>query len=183
MWTYPNMLTVLRLILVPCFVISYYIPWGYGHFLATAFFLLAIVTDWLDGFLARKYKQETRFGAFLDPVADKLMISVALIVITQTYPHFWIVIPVSLIIGREILISALREWMAHAGVSAKVIVSSLGKWKTGFQMSSVITLILADGLNRFILVYLGVVLLYVAALLTLWSMIQYFMEASEDLTR
>ena len=145
--------------------------------MAAVIFGLAIATDWLDGFIARKLAQESLFGAFLDPVADKLMVVVVLIAVLQKQPHIWIAVPVAIIIGREIAVSALREWMAQLGQQNKITVSRLGKWKTGFQMVSLILLIIGPASPMLPLNYLGVVLLYVACALTLWSMSYYLLAA------
>ena len=114
-WNIPNTLTLTRIILIPVFVLVFYAPYGWSHLLSTAIFGLAALTDWLDGYLARRLKQSSVFGAFLDPVADKLMVAVALVVLVQDNPTILFTIPAAVIIGREISISALREWMAEIG--------------------------------------------------------------------
>ena len=177
MWTLPNILTISRIGLIPCFLVVFYLPYEYACYMAAVVFSLAIATDWLDGFIARKLAQESLFGAFLDPVADKLMVAVVLIAVLQKQPHVWIAVPVAIIIGREIAVSALREWMAQLGQQNKITVSRLGKWKTGFQMVSLILLIIGPASPMLPLNYLGVMLLYVACALTLWSMSYYLLAA------
>jgi len=176
-WTLPNILTISRIALIPCFLVVFYWPHEYASYMAAAVFGLAIATDWLDGFIARKLAQESLFGAFLDPVADKLMVAVVLITVLQSQPYIWIAVPVAIIIGREIAVSALREWMAQLGQQKKVTVSRLGKWKTGFQMVSLILLIIGPASPLLPINTLGVVLLYVACALTLWSMSYYLLAA------
>ena len=139
--TTPTMLTLLRIGLIPVFVLFFYLPVSWSHLAATAIFSLAAITDWFDGYLARKLGQTSSFGAFLDPVADKLMVAVALILIVQDEPTPWLAIPAAVIIGREITVSALREWMAEIGKSSKVAVSQIGKVKTTAQMIAMIVLI------------------------------------------
>ena len=123
----PNILTTLRIALIPCIVIVYYLPYKWSLFGASSIFALAAATDWLDGYLARRLNQSTAFGAFLDPVADKLMVSVALVMLVESYSEPYLTIPAVIIIGREIVISALREWMAELGKRASIAVSIIGK--------------------------------------------------------
>ncbi|MCU0841678.1 MAG: CDP-diacylglycerol--glycerol-3-phosphate 3-phosphatidyltransferase [Thiobacillaceae bacterium] len=176
----PNTLTWLRIGLIPLFVAVFYLPDGWLpkhsiNLIATALFALASVTDWLDGYLARRLNQTSAFGAFLDPVADKLMVAAALIVLVDLDRAG---IAASLIIiGREIAISALREWMAKAGRSRSVAVSFVGKLKTTAQMLAILLLLYHDpflGLNT---QWLGRNLLDLAAFLTLWSMFHYLRMA------
>ncbi len=181
MWTLANILTFSRIALIPCFLIVYYLPNPYARFIAATIFGLAIATDWLDGFVARRLHQESLLGAFLDPVADKLMVTVVLVVVVQSQPHIWIALPVAVIIGREIAVSALREWMAQVGQQKKVAVSRLGKWKTGFQMASLVLLIIGSTGNFPVVNGLGIILLYVACALTLWSMSLYLLVALPDI--
>jgi CDP-diacylglycerol--glycerol-3-phosphate 3-phosphatidyltransferase len=173
----PNILTLLRIILIPVFVGVFYLPWNWANELATIVFTLAILTDWLDGYLARRWNQTSAFGAFLDPVADKLIVAVALVFLVQINPSPWLAIPAAIIIGREITISALREWMAEIGQRAKVAVSMIGKVKTTAQMTALLMLLFAgrhhDQLFGLPIYEIGFVLLYIAAILTLWSMIVY----------
>ena len=173
----PTNLTLLRIALIPLLAIVFYLPWEYANLLSTFIFILAGVTDWLDGYLARKMKLETPFGAFLDPVADKLMVAFILVLIVQQQANPYLAIPAAIIIGREITIASLREWMAEIGQRAKVKVSSLGKWKTTAQMVAIGLLLYRKDLFGIPINTLGYVLLYIAAALTLWSMINYLAVA------
>ena len=137
----PNLLTMLRLVLIPVFVLVYYLPYAWSHAASAGVFALAAVTDWLDGYLARRLDQTSAFGAFLDPVVDKLMVAVALVLLVQTHPTKLFAIPAAVIVGREIAISALREWMAGIGGRAKVAVSIIGKIKTTAQMLALLLLL------------------------------------------
>ncbi|CAD5109457.1 CDP-diacylglycerol--glycerol-3-phosphate 3-phosphatidyltransferase [Zestomonas carbonaria] len=172
----PNLITVLRVLLIPIFILLFYLPFTWSYLAASAVFALAAVTDWLDGYLARRLEQSTPFGAFLDPVADKLMVAVALVLLVQEHANIWLTLPAAIIIGREIVISALREWMAELGARAHVAVSSLGKWKTAAQMAALVIL-LANPPVMTVWVLLGYSLLIVAAALTLWSMCHYLLAA------
>jgi CDP-diacylglycerol--glycerol-3-phosphate 3-phosphatidyltransferase len=172
----PNLITVLRVLLIPIFILLFYLPYHWSYMAASSVFALAAATDWLDGYLARRLEQSTPFGAFLDPVADKLMVAVALVLLVQAHANFWLTLPAAVIIGREIVISALREWMAELGARAQVAVSNLGKWKTAAQMVALIIL-LANAPAFTFWVVLGYVLLMIAAGLTLWSMVQYLRAA------
>ncbi|HYW02740.1 MAG TPA: CDP-diacylglycerol--glycerol-3-phosphate 3-phosphatidyltransferase [Gammaproteobacteria bacterium] len=175
--TIPNMLTVARIVMIPLFLVAFYLPFGWSGMAAAFLFALASATDWLDGYLARRWQQTSAFGAFLDPVADKLMVAVALIAILQKDPRILMALPVAIIIGREITVSALREWMAELGKRASVAVSVLGKLKTTVQMAAVVLLLLRHGLPGVPAYRLGVAGLYLAAALTMWSMIQYLRAA------
>ncbi|BAP44729.1 CDP-diacylglycerol--glycerol-3-phosphate 3-phosphatidyltransferase [Pseudomonas sp. 21LCFQ02] len=172
----PNLITVLRVLLIPIFILLFYVPYHWSYAAASVVFAFAAATDWLDGYLARKLQQSTPFGAFLDPVADKLMVAVALVMLVQTHANFWLTLPAMVIIGREIVISALREWMAEIGARAQVAVSNMGKWKTAAQMLALVIL-LANPVQLSFWVVTGYALLLVAAGLTLWSMIQYLKAA------
>jgi CDP-diacylglycerol--glycerol-3-phosphate 3-phosphatidyltransferase len=176
-WTLPNILTLLRIILIPVLVVAFYLPSQWSYQLSAAIFGLAALTDWLDGYLARRLKQSSVFGAFLDPVADKLMVAVALVLLVQDNPSITFTIPAAIIIGREIAISALREWMSEIGERTKVSVSIIGKVKTTIQMISILLLLYKVPLGPLPTHGVGVVLLYVAAILTLWSMIVYLRAA------
>ena len=176
-WTIPNILTVLRIALIPVFVLVFYLPYSWSHVATTALFGLAALTDWFDGYLARKLEQTSPFGAFLDPVADKLIVAVALIMLVQTNPTMWFVVPAAVIVGREIAISALREWMAEIGERTQVAVSFIGKIKTTAQMIALLLLLYRQPLWGFPTNEVGVLLLYVAAILTLWSMVMYLKAA------
>ncbi|MDR5866086.1 CDP-diacylglycerol--glycerol-3-phosphate 3-phosphatidyltransferase [Halomonas koreensis] len=171
----PNLLTLARIVFIPLLVVLFYLPFSWSMPLAAALFALASVTDWLDGYLARRWDQSTPFGAFLDPVADKLMVAVALALLIERYDAAWLTLPALVIIGREIVISALREWMAEMGKRGKVAVSWIGKVKTTLQMVALLLLLaFAPGTQ---VAALGVATLYAASLLTLWSMIQYLRAA------
>ena len=179
----PNLLTLLRIILIPVFIIVFYLPLSWVNILTTAIFAVAAATDWLDGYLARKWQQTSAFGAFLDPVADKLIVAFALVLLVQSDPTPWMAIPAAVIIGREITISALREWMAELGQRAQVAVSYVGKVKTTAQMMALGMLLYQEPFLGLPIYEMGYVLLYVAALLTLWSMTVYLQAALPLLTQ
>ena len=178
----PTALTWLRIVLIPVFVAIYYLPddWmspSARNWTAMWVFAVAAITDWLDGWLARRWGQTSAFGAFLDPVADKLMVAAALILLVQlNRADAWLAI---IIIGREIAISALREWMAQLGKSKNVAVALVGKVKTVAQMTAIIALLLWEPVIPGVSTpLLGTVALWVAAILTLWSMFHYLQLAS-----
>jgi CDP-diacylglycerol---glycerol-3-phosphate 3-phosphatidyltransferase len=173
----PIILTLIRIGLIPIFVLAYYLPVTWANVATTAIFIFAGVTDWFDGYLARRLNQTSAFGAFLDPVADKLMVAVALILLMQTHPNAMMAIPAAVIIGREIAVSALREWMAELGERARVAVSFLGKYKTAVQIVALILLLYHEPFFGLDTPVIGFVLLYVAAGLTLWSMFSYLRAA------
>jgi len=177
MWNIPNILTLLRIVLIPVFVLLFYLPLGWARTACALVFALAAVTDWLDGYLARRWSQTSPFGAFLDPVADKLMVAVALLLLVQSEPTPALAIPAAVIIGREITISALREWMAELGARAQVAVSMIGKVKTTVQMIAILLMIYEQPLMDLPIYTIGFVLLYMAAILTLWSMVVYLRAA------
>ena len=182
MMTLPNILTLLRMLLIPFFVVAFYLPFHRAHLLAAGLFIFAAITDWLDGYLARRLNQTSKLGAFLDPVADKLMVVVVMVVMLEARPSLWLAAPVAVIIGREIAVSALREWMAEIGARRKVAVSMLGKTKTTLQMIALAIMIVGGGPDIPGYLYgLGVVMLYVAAIMTLWSMFAYLALAWPDL--
>jgi CDP-diacylglycerol--glycerol-3-phosphate 3-phosphatidyltransferase len=177
----PNVLTFFRILLIPILVIVFYLPIENNHTAAAIIFFIAGATDWLDGYLARVLKQTSPFGAFLDPVADKLIVVISLVLLVgENLPC--LVFPAVIIIGREIVISALREWMAEVGKRANVAVSLVGKYKTAIQMFALLFLLAYKPSGQFWLAFLGYILLYVAAGLTLWSMIIYLKAAWNDLT-
>lgn len=180
-WTVPNLLTYFRLLLIPCFVVAFYLPIEHVEWLTAGIFLLAAVTDWADGFLARYLKQISEFGAFLDPVVDKLMVGAALVLLVSLYPKWWMALPGVVIVSREIVISALREWMAEMGKRATVKVNLVGKLKTTMQMIAIFVL-LSQPKGNTPLVILGFVLMYVAVILTLWSMTYYLLAAWKELS-
>lgn len=177
----PNTLTLLRIFMIPLLVLAFYIPFQHHYIYATGIFLLASITDWFDGYLARKLNQSTPLGAFLDPVADKLMIAVALVILVEIHASPWFAIPAAIIVGREIVISALREWMAELGKRASVAVSYVGKVKTALQMSAIVVLLAVGDRMASDFRVVGYVLLYFAAALTLWSMVIYLKAAWPDL--
>jgi CDP-diacylglycerol--glycerol-3-phosphate 3-phosphatidyltransferase len=176
MWNIPNQLTLLRIGMIPVFVVLYYLPWAWSHIASAGIFGLAALTDWVDGYLARKMGLETSFGAFLDPVADKLIVVVALIILLEVHSTIWFALPTLVIIGREVVISALREWMAERGLREEVAVSMLGKVKTWVQMAAIVFLLLAGKeFGGFAIIgYFG---LYVSAGIALWSMVVYLKQA------
>ncbi|MCP3671894.1 MAG: CDP-diacylglycerol--glycerol-3-phosphate 3-phosphatidyltransferase [Gammaproteobacteria bacterium] len=177
----PNILTLMRIALIPVFVAFFYLPVEHANQICAGIFALAAVTDWLDGFLARKLGQMSAFGAFLDPVADKLMVITALILLVEVDPTPALAIPTIIIIGREISVSALREWMAEVGERAKVAVTIIAKIKTAAQMIAILLLIYREPLWDIPVYTIGYVLLYVSAVLTVWSMFVYLKAALPSL--
>lgn len=173
----PNTLTLIRIALIPVFVLVFYLPFSWAHIAASIVFALAALTDWLDGYLARRLGQISRLGAFLDPVADKLMVAIALVLLVEAHPTPWLALPAAVIVGREITVSALREWMAEIGARGKVAVSDYGKVKTIAQMVAIFLLLFGEPLFALPVNEVGYVLLYVAAGLTLWSMLLYLYAA------
>ncbi|MCU5775188.1 CDP-diacylglycerol--glycerol-3-phosphate 3-phosphatidyltransferase [Erwiniaceae bacterium BAC15a-03b] len=174
----PTWLTLFRVILIPFFVLAFYLPFHWAPLACALIFIFAAVTDWFDGFLARRWKQTTRFGAFLDPVADKVMVVMAMVLVAEHFHAWWITLPAATMIAREIIISALREWMAEIGKRSSVAVSWIGKVKTTAQMLALFALLwrpdaMVEGI--------GVAALYIAAVLTFWSMFQYLSAARGDL--
>lgn len=194
-FNWPNILTLIRISVIPLLVVFFYLPFTWAHPAAALVFTIASITDWLDGYLARYLKQSTKLGAFLDPVADKLMVSIALVLIVAeptfqfvsvtsavfSIPTWVITIPAAIIVAREIIVSALREWMAEVGKRASVAVSSLGKFKTTVQMLALIILLYCDNTTKAPLVFTGYFLLYAAAFLTIWSMLIYLRAAWSQL--
>ena len=184
----PNLLTVLRVALIPVFILFFYLPFSWSYWAASAVFALAAITDWFDGYLARRWEQSTPFGAFLDPVADKLMVAVALVLLVEEHANLWLSLPAVIIIGREIVVSALREWMAELGQRATVKVATIGKVKTVAQMVALACLLYAVNprhqlqpgtdtwMGQFVF-HVGDWLLAAAAVLTLWSGFQYLHAA------
>ncbi len=176
----PILLTWLRIILIPLLVALYYVPFDWTFpvgrdLVATLLFIIAASTDWLDGYLARRWNETSAFGAFLDPVADKLMVATALIILVYL-GRVGALIAV-IIIGREITISALREWMAQIGAHKSVAVSMIGKIKTAAQMSAIPLLLYYKPIAGIDIHALGTLLIYIAAVLTLWSMGYYMRMA------
>lgn len=188
-----NILTLARIVMIPLVVILFYLPYGWAKPATAIVFILAAITDSLDGYLARKLGQTSALGAFLDPVADKLMVVVALVLLVSYSPprlelirfdpHVLITITAAVIVGREITISALREWMAEMGARGKVAVSSMGKLKTIFQMTGLSCMLFRSDVWFIPAFELGVYCLVAAAALTLWSMIVYLKAAWPDLMR
>ena len=178
----PNLLTSLRIVMIPVLVIVFYLlPLEWRYIASALVFTIAAVTDWLDGYLARKLGQTTTFGAFLDPVADKLIVAVALVLLVEVHASAILAVPAIVIVCREIVASALREWMAQYSTRS-VAVSYLGQVKTTFQMIAIIILLASGpGMDK-PTVILGYVLLYGAAILTIWSMYQYLKIAWPDLS-
>ncbi len=179
----PNTLSLFRIGLIPCYVLLFYLPGEWARYGAAAVFAIAAVTDWLDGYLARRWNQSSKLGAFLDPVADKLLVAVVLILLLQRNPEIWLALPIAIVIGREITISALREWMAELGARQRVAVSSIGKIKTTCQMLAIILMTMRDDWWGIPLYLLGVLALYVATVATLWSAYLYLAAAWPDLKR
>ncbi|GLQ98751.1 CDP-diacylglycerol--glycerol-3-phosphate 3-phosphatidyltransferase [Dyella mobilis] len=179
----PTWLTLFRVALLPVMVMAFYLPFRGHNITAAIVFALAGVTDWLDGYLARRLNLTSQFGAFLDPVADKLMVAVTLFMLVETHRGGWpgvvMAITSAIIVGREISISALREWMAEIGMRATVRVAFLGKLKTAMQMVALIVLILqhekdAEALRLY---HIGEGLLVIAGVLTIWSGLHYLRAA------
>jgi CDP-diacylglycerol--glycerol-3-phosphate 3-phosphatidyltransferase len=180
--TAPIILTLLRIALIPVLVIFFYVPYSWANVATVVVFVSAAITDWLDGYIARKTGQLTSFGAFLDPVADKLMVATALVLMVQRPPEIFMhpvffTLAAAVIIGREIAISALREWMAELGEKGRVKVTLFGKLKTIFQMVAIALLLYRQDLIGLPVVVIGEALLYLAAGLTLWSMWVYLHSA------
>ena len=185
LWNVPNILTVLRIALIPVFVGIFYLPENamtsdampahWVNVTATSVFALAAFTDWLDGFWARRYNQLSNFGAFLDPVADKLMVTAALIVLVE-FERIGAVIAL-IIIGREIAVGALREWMAGVGERSSVAVACIGKIKTAVQMLAILLSLYYDKIGNFNTQFYGQILIIIAAFLTLISMMYYLKVA------
>jgi len=172
-----TVLTLIRIAAVPLVVVLFYLQAPWARPVAGYVFGLAAVTDLLDGYIARNFGQMSRFGAFLDPVADKLMVTVSMVLLVQADPKSYVDIIAIVIIGREITVSALREWMATVGARSKVAVSWLGKLKTTLQMFGIAFMLHREPLFGFDLYETGFYLLVVAAALTLWSMWDYLLAA------
>ena len=181
LWTVPNVLTWLRILAIPLVVILFYLPFHWSDPAAGLLFAAAGITDSLDGYYARKLGQTSRLGAFLDPVADKLMVAVALVLLVQEHGNLWLTLPAAVIIGREITVSALREWMAEIGARRKVAVSALGKYKTILQITGLSLMLFREPLLGLPVYEFGLWLTLVAAVLTLWSMVAYLRAAWPDL--
>jgi CDP-diacylglycerol--glycerol-3-phosphate 3-phosphatidyltransferase/cardiolipin synthase len=179
----PNILTGARIVAVPLVVALFYWNNPWSNPLAASVFIAAAITDSLDGYLARRLGLTTPMGEFLDPVADKLMVATALVLLVGHDTRPLIVLTAIIIIGREITVSALREWMAQLGSRAKVAVSGLGKWKTIMQMTGLSMMMFRSDVFGLPVYDIGVILLVVAGVLTLWSMVSYLRAAWPDLRR
>ena len=176
-WNIPNILTLIRILLIPVLVAVFFLEHSWARQAAATIFIVAAITDWFDGYLARQLNQTSKFGAFLDPVADKLMVAAALVLLVSADPRIMVTIAAVVIVGREITISALREWMAELGARTTVAVSMIGKFKTAAQMVAISLMLWQQDLFGIPIYLLGFWLLFFAAVLTLWSMIVYLRAA------
>jgi CDP-diacylglycerol---glycerol-3-phosphate 3-phosphatidyltransferase len=177
----PTWLTLFRVMLLPVMVAVFYVPFRGHNLTAAVVFVLAGFTDWLDGYLARRMNQTSAFGAFLDPVADKLMVAVTLFLLVESHRGGWpgivMAVTASVIVGREISVSALREWMAQIGEHATVKVAFIGKLKTVAQMVALVVLLLQHDAETLRLYHIGEALLVIAGILTIWSGVGYLRAA------
>ena len=180
-WNLPNTLTWLRIFAIPLVVVLYTLPFHWSDPAAGLLFAAAGITDSLDGYFARKYRQTSKLGAFLDPVADKLIVAVALVLIVGKDSRLVMLLTAFVIIGREIAISALREWMAEIGQRKKVAVSRIGKHKTILQITGLSMLLFRWDLFGLPIYRIGLALTVLAAVLTLWSMVSYLRAAWPEL--
>ncbi len=181
--TLPTAITLFRIGLIPLLVVVFYLPYEWANLAATSIFAFASVSDWVDGHLARSMKQESSFGAFLDPVADKLMVVVIIVLLVEANPSIYLTVPSVVIIAREISISALREWMAQLGSSTIVKVSFIGKAKTVSQMFALGFMIFAEPFMGLPIFQIGLSIYYIAAILTIVSMVIYLRAAWPIITR
>ena len=172
-WNLPNILTVIRIVVIPIIVVIFYLPFQWAHYVTANLFFLAGFTDWLDGYLARTWQQTSKFGSFLDPVADKLLVVVSLVLLVSDKTLHYIAIPALIIISRELVISALREWMAEVGARACVKVNFIGKLKTTAQMGAIFFFMLHMEDIFYPITEFAYFSLYVASILTIWSMFMY----------
>ena len=180
--TLPNILTLSRILLIPLLILFFYLPYRWSLYLCALIFIAAMLTDWLDGYLARRFGQQSAFGAFFDPVADKLVIATALILIVGREQSLVITLPALVIVGREITVSALREWMAEIGKRALIAVSFIAKLKTVAQAVAIGALLWHHPILGVDIHQIGVILLYFAALLTLISMFDYLKIAWKSIS-
>ena len=180
-YTIPNLLTALRIALIPAIVVLFYLPYHWADMACGLMFALAGITDSIDGYLARRLGQVSPLGAFLDPVADKLIVAVALVLLVSRDPQWYVTMTAAVIVGREIAISALREWMAEIGARRKVAVSALGKHKTILQVVGLSMMLFRQDLLFLPIYEIGLGLTALAAVLTLWSMVVYLRAAWPDL--
>ncbi len=190
MWTIPNQITLFRIVLIPIFILVFYLPLSWSHFGAFALFWVAAVSDALDGYLARKLNQSSAFGAFIDPVADKLMVVAALVMIVQDYQTWLVAIPAIIMIAREIFISALREFMSSRGKRDVIAVSEMGKYKTAAQMLGIMGLIWRPDydiplilfyLPHEVINYASYGFYFIATALTISTLLNYFKAAWPEL--
>ena len=180
----PNALTLFRIAMIPVLVLAFYFPeYENKHVVLASLFFFIGVTDLLDGYLARMLNQQSKFGAFLDPVADKLSVSIALVLIVSAHPGPFVAIPAAVIIGRELTISALREWMATIGHNNDVKVSFMGKVKTAGQLWAIGFMLYEHNIGWFSPLQVGYLLPYISATLTLWSMVSYLIAAWPSLKK
>ncbi|MCY4045552.1 MAG: CDP-diacylglycerol--glycerol-3-phosphate 3-phosphatidyltransferase [Cellvibrionales bacterium] len=175
--TLPNWITVFRLVLIPFFVLFFYLPYKWSFYLSAFIFVAAALSDMLDGYLARKLNQSSEFGAFLDPVADKLIVIISVVLLIEKFHSIYFTLPALVIISREIIISALREWMSGLGLRSTVAVSMLGKLKTVAQMLSITLFLILHAEHVKGLYDIAYASFYLAAILTLWSMVVYLKAA------
>ena len=181
--TLPTAITLFRVVLIPLFVVVFYLPLAWANIAATCIFVIASLSDWVDGYLARSMQLESSFGAFLDPVADKLMVVVIIVLLVEAHPSIYMALPSVIIVAREISISALREWMAQLGSSTTVKVSFIGKSKTVAQMLALGFMIFSEPFMGLPIFEIGLTIYYVAALLTIVSMIVYLRAAWPVISR
>lgn len=170
----PNILTLLRIGFIPIFIVLFYLPYNFAYGGVLLVFGCAAITDWLDGFLARRWSQGSEFGAFLDPVADKLIVIVALVLLVGKFGSPFLTIPATLLIAREIMISALREWMANFGKRNQISVSYLGKLKTVFQMLGIAIFLYYPIKPLAWVLWIGYIVIYSATFMSLWSLYWYY---------
>jgi CDP-diacylglycerol---glycerol-3-phosphate 3-phosphatidyltransferase len=178
----PNILTSFRIFMIPLMIVVYFLPFTWNLTGTALIFAIAGWTDWLDGYIAREYKQGTAFGAFLDPVADKLLIVVSLVLVVEAHANIFVVSSAIVILGRELLVSALREWMSGMGRSEDVQVSQTGKYKTLSQMFALLLFLAHEPDPTIPAVQLAYILMSIAVVLTLWSMFEYLKAAWPSLT-
>lgn len=179
----PNTLTLIRIVAIPMVVIVFFLPVPWSRPVAGLLFALAGITDLLDGYLARRLGQTSKFGAFLDPVADKLIVATALVLLVQSDPRLYIAVIAAIIIGREITVSALREWMSEVGARTRVAVSFIGKWKTTVQIVGISLMLYRQPIFGLPTYAIGLALLFIAAGLTVFSMLDYLRSAWPVLQR
>ena len=177
----PLILTALRILAIPIIAIIYLLPFSWAHPVAAILLALAAFTDWLDGYLARSWSQMTQLGEFLDPVADKLLVAVSLVMVVSSHLIPYLGAAAAVIIGREITISALREWMSIIGKRVSVKVTVIAKYKTAIQMIALVLLVWYHPLASIWIKWTAAIMLYIAAILTIWSMCVYLKAAWPDL--